>query len=75
MRFKIFYCLSAIVFSLAVFTVGCSAQQTEQQAQQALREMSKGNKSPTEAYVASVESRFAGKRTGALAKLLLQPLH
>ena len=70
MRFKIFYFLSAIVFSLAVFTVGCAAQQTEEQALQSLREMSKGSKSPTEAYVASIESRFSGKRTGVLAKLL-----
>ena len=50
--------------------VGCSAQQTEEQALQSLREMSKGTKSPTEAFVASIESRFSGKRTGVLAKLL-----
>ena len=70
MRFKIFYFLSAIVFSMAVFTVGCAAQQTEEQALQSLREMSKAGKSPAEAYVASIESRFAGKRAGVLAKLL-----
>ncbi|MEP7213521.1 MAG: transglycosylase SLT domain-containing protein [Acidobacteriota bacterium] len=55
---------------MAVFTVGCAAQQTEEQALQSLREMSKAGKSPTEAYVASIESRFSGKRTGVLAKLL-----
>ena len=70
MRFKIFCFLSATVFLLAVYTIGCSAQQTEEQALQSLREMNKNGKSPTESYVASIESRFAGKRTGALARLL-----
>src|SRR6476620_3290356 len=70
MRLKIICTLSSVVFLLAVYTVGCSAQQTEEQALQSLREISKNGKSPTESYVASIESRFSGKRTGALAKLL-----
>lgn len=70
MRFKLFYQLPSIVFSIAVFTVGCSAQQTEVQALRSLREMSKNGKSPTEAFVAAVESRFSGRRAGVLAKLL-----
>ncbi len=53
-----------------LFTVGCSAQQTEEQALQSLREMTRGGKLPPEDFVAGIESRFAGKQTGALAKLL-----
>ncbi len=53
-----------------LFTVGCSAQQTEEQALQSLREMTRDGKLPPENLVADIESRFAGKRTGALAKLL-----
>ena len=53
-----------------LFTIGCSAQQSEEQALQALRQMSSGGKLPPEDFVAGLETRFAGKRTGALAKLL-----
>lgn len=55
---------------LVVFTFGCSAQQTEEQALASLREMTRDGKLPPESVVADIESRFAGKRTGALAKLL-----
>ncbi len=58
------------IFVLTVFITACSAQQTEEQALQSLREMTKDGKLPPESVVANVESRFAGKRTGALAKLL-----
>jgi len=54
---------------LAVFSVACSAQ-TEQQALESLRQMTKDGKLPAEEAVAQIESRFAGKKTGALAKLL-----
>ena len=37
---------------------------------QELREMTRDGKLPPEDYVAGVESRFAGRKTGALAKLL-----
>src|SRR5689334_4112702 len=50
-------------------TFSCSAQ-TEDQALQSLREMTRDGKLPPEDYVANVESRFAGRKTGALAKLL-----
>ncbi len=53
-----------------VFTVGCSAQQTEEQALQSLRQMTTSGKLPPEDFVANLETRFAGKKTGALAKLL-----
>ncbi|MBL8186167.1 MAG: hypothetical protein JNK51_14725, partial [Blastocatellia bacterium] len=62
--------LSAAVINLVVFTVGCSAQQTEQQALESLREMTKGSKLPVESVVEDIERRFRGSRTGALAKLV-----
>ncbi len=62
---------SISVFLLSiVFTVGCSAQQSEEQALASLREMTRDGKLPPENVVADIESRFAGKRAGALAKLL-----
>jgi soluble lytic murein transglycosylase len=59
----------SILLISVLFTVGCSAQ-TEEQALQSLREMTRDGKLPPEDVVANIESRFAGKRTGALAKLL-----
>jgi tetratricopeptide (TPR) repeat protein len=50
-------------------TVSCSAQ-TEEQALKSLREMTRDGKLPPEDYVAGIESRFSGRKTGALAKLL-----
>ncbi len=52
------------------FAIGCSAQQTEEQALESLRQMTRGGKLPAEAMVSSIESRFANQKTGALAKLL-----
>ena len=60
-------CLGVI---FVILTVGCSAQQTEEQALQSLREMTRDGKLPPEDVVAALESRFSGKKTGALAKLL-----
>jgi hypothetical protein len=54
----------APIFVFALFTVGCSAQPTEEQTLANLRQFSRGGLAPTEAYVASIESRFAGTRTG-----------
>lgn len=67
---KFFSFLAGVVFTLTLCTVGCSGQQTEEQALESLRQMTKDGKLPSEGVVANVESRFAGKRTGALAKLL-----
>lgn len=58
------------IFTLTALTLGCSAQQTEDQALANLRQMARDGRAPSEDYVAGVESRFAGKRTGLLAKLL-----
>ncbi|MFN2502559.1 MAG: hypothetical protein ABR530_11200, partial [Pyrinomonadaceae bacterium] len=58
------------ILSIVLFIAGCSAQQTEEQALQSLRQMTSTGKLPPEEFVTNIESRFAGKRTGALAKLL-----
>ena len=58
------------IFLSALLCVGCSAQQSEEQALESLRQLTKDGKLPPESVVATVESRFTGKRTGALAKLL-----
>ncbi|MGB5015220.1 MAG: tetratricopeptide repeat protein, partial [Pyrinomonadaceae bacterium] len=63
--------LGISVFVLSVlFTVSCSAQQTEEQALKSLRDMTSSGKLPPENVVADLEKRFAGKKTGALAALL-----
>ena len=67
-RFTEFSC--CIVFLSIAFTVSCTAQQSEEQALKNLRDMTSNGKLPPENVVADLESRFAGKRTGALAKLL-----
>lgn len=60
----------SILLLTVLLTVGCAAQQTEDQALRSLREMTRDGKLPPESIVANIESRFAGKKTGALAKLL-----
>ena len=59
-----------ILIVLILFIVGCSAQQTEEQALAQLREMTSSGKLPPENVVADIEARFANKKTGALARLL-----
>src|SRR5689334_14462642 len=61
--------LLAFLIMAAGLTLNCSAQ-TEDQALQSLRQMTRDGKLPPEDYVANIESRFAGRKTGALAKLL-----
>ncbi len=61
--------VSIFLFSV-FFTVGCSAQQTEEQALASLRQLTSNGKLPPESVVSDIESRFNGKKTGALAKLL-----
>jgi soluble lytic murein transglycosylase len=58
-----------LVLVSVLFTVSCSAQ-TEEQALAQLRQMTADGKLPPENVVADIESRFVGRRTGALAKLL-----
>lgn len=67
---RILHSATCVILLSIVFTVGCSAQQTEEQALQSLLEMTRDGKLPPEDFVAGIESRFAGKKTGALAKVL-----
>ena len=64
--------VSTLLSIFVLFTFGmatsCSAQ-TEEQALKSLRDLSKDDKLPPEDIVAGIESRFAGRKTGALAKL------
>jgi soluble lytic murein transglycosylase len=66
------YSLAAAL--LLCFTVACSGQ-TEDQALASLRQMTRDGKLPPEPAVVAIESRFAGKTTGALAKLLRARIH
>lgn len=61
--------ISTLAFSILLI-VGCSAQQTEEQALANLRSLTSNGKLPAESVVADLESRFANRKTGALAKLL-----
>jgi soluble lytic murein transglycosylase len=70
MTHRLFVFCFGFTLLFVLCSVGCSAQQTEEQALQSLREMTRDGKLPSEAFVANIESRFAGKKTGALAKLL-----
>jgi soluble lytic murein transglycosylase len=70
MFFPILRVVFIFTFTLALFTVSCSAQQTEEQALANLRQIARDGRVPSEDYLAGIESRFAGKRTGLLAKLL-----
>lgn len=66
---------AAFALSAAFLTAACTAQQTEEQALENLRQMTRSGRQPSEDMVAAIESRFAGKRTGALAKLLRAKMH
>lgn len=59
---------------IGLFTICCAAQQTspqsEQQALEALRALTRSGKLPAEGVVADIENRFANRESGALAKLL-----
>lgn len=70
MLYKLIKLSFSPIFLSILLTVGCSAQQSEEQALQSLRQMTSNGKLPPEAFVANLETRFAGKKTGALAKLL-----
>jgi soluble lytic murein transglycosylase len=61
--------LSAFVLVTFGLAISCAAQ-TEEQALKSLRDMTRDDRLPPEDYVIGIENRFAGKKTGALAKLL-----
>jgi soluble lytic murein transglycosylase len=60
-----------ILFSV-IFTTSCTSceAQTEQQALEQLRMLTKDGNLPPENVVLQIENRFANQKTGALAKLL-----
>lgn len=60
----------AFLLLSTLFIVGCAAQQSEDQALAGLRGLTSNGKLPPESVVADLEKRFAGRRTGALARLL-----
>jgi len=60
----------ALAAILGIFSICCSAQQTEEQALKSLRDITSTGKLPAEGVVADIAKRFEGKRTGALARLL-----
>jgi len=62
------HCLSSILLSSVLLSVSCSAQTANDL--DSLRQLTKDGKLPAESVVAGIESRYAGKKTGALAKLL-----
>jgi soluble lytic murein transglycosylase len=61
---------TALVLVMTAFSLSCSAQQTEEQALQSLRQTMKDGKLPSESFVQQIESRFSNTKTGALCKLL-----
>ena len=63
------FSLAILLFTVSLI-VACSAQQTEEQALASLRAMTSNGKLPAESFAADLETRFANKKTGALAKLL-----
>src|SRR4029079_19442904 len=58
-----------LLLVLSLCTVSCSAQ-TEEQALQSLRQLTKDGKLPAESVVENFERRFAGRASGTLARLL-----
>ncbi len=61
---------TVLILSSVLFCIGCSAQQTEEQALESLRQLTKDGKLPAESVAEQIERRFAGKQTGVLARLL-----
>jgi soluble lytic murein transglycosylase len=59
----------AVVCAVVPLTVSCQ-RMSEEQAQQAIRQLTKNGKLPPESAIADFDARFANTKTGALAKLL-----
>ncbi|HSI88083.1 MAG TPA: tetratricopeptide repeat protein, partial [Pyrinomonadaceae bacterium] len=58
------------VFLAAILTVSCTAQPLAADPLVSLRDLTSGGKMPAESVVENIERRYAGTRTGALARLL-----
>jgi soluble lytic murein transglycosylase len=67
------FILVSLVLLVVPFNASCQSpisRMTEEQAQAAIRQLTKDGKLPSESVIADFDSRFANTRTGALAKLL-----
>jgi soluble lytic murein transglycosylase len=64
---KVLHLIVVLIFGLCA--VNCAAQ-SEQQALENLRSLTRDGQLPPENVVADLEKRFAGQRTGALARLV-----
>lgn len=62
--------LFAVPFEASCAVTEVEPPQSEEQALQSLRQMTRDGRTPPEAFILQIESRFANTKTGALAKLL-----
>lgn len=62
--------LFVLVGMLVPFTISCTAKTPDDPSLKSLRNITKDGKLPAESVVANLERRFAGTKTGALARLL-----
>ncbi|MGI8470094.1 MAG: transglycosylase SLT domain-containing protein [Pyrinomonadaceae bacterium] len=72
------FIFALFVFLLIPFNASCAAYQpaqTEEQALQSLRQMTRDGKLPPESAVLQIEVRYANTRAGAFAKLLRAQIH
>ena len=69
MLHKLSFPFGGLLIAVVLLSVSCSAQ-TEDQALASVRQLSQNGMQPPEDYLSTIERRFAGKRAGALARLL-----
>ena len=62
-------CLASLLLAVSLLTIGCAAQ-TEEQALESLRQLTRDGKFPAESIVENFERRFSGRPSGVLARLL-----
>jgi soluble lytic murein transglycosylase len=62
-------CFITLLFLTTFLAAGCAGQ-TEEQALESLRQMTKDGKYPAESVVENFERRFSGRPSGVLARLL-----
>ncbi|MGI9035114.1 MAG: transglycosylase SLT domain-containing protein [Pyrinomonadaceae bacterium] len=72
------FIFASAIFLFVPFNASCAAYQpaqTEEQALQSLKQMTRDGKLPPESAVLQIEIRFVNTRVGALAKLLRAQIH
>ncbi len=70
MHHKVTKAIFSAFFIIVSFTIGCSAQTSEQQSLKALRDLTAGGNMPSESMVKAIEDKYGNTRTGILARLL-----